>query len=278
MYFSHQKFKVGGMVKKLFNLLILGGLSSFIVGTFMGSWLGNTLDYLPQQIIFIRNILLDKVALINPINNPMPILVISLILGLIQIYTGIITKFMDNIRNNKIIDGLMDQGSWLLLITGFLIFGIANTFSFSKLILSLSKYMITGGVLSIILTQGRTNKNIIKRIGSGILALYDITGYLSDVLSYSRLFALGLATGIIAVVINTLVVLVKDIPYIGFVFVILIYFGGHLFNIAISTLSAFIHSARLQYVEFFTKFYQGGGTSFIPFKITTKYVNIHTKE
>ena len=277
-FLATKKFKIGGMVKKLFDLLILGGLSSFIVGAFMGSWLGNTLDYLPQQIIFIRNILLDKVALINPINNPMPILVISLILGLIQIYTGIITKFMDNIRNNKIIDGLMDQGSWLLLITGFLIYGIANTFSFSKLILSISKYMIIGGTLSIILTQGRTNKNIIKRIGSGILALYDITGYLSDVLSYSRLFALGLATGIIAVVINTLVLLVKDIPYIGFVFVILIYLGGHLFNIAISALSAFIHSARLQYVEFFTKFYQGGGTPFVPFKITTKYVKIHTEE
>jgi len=277
-YFGVRKFKVGGMAKKFFNLLILGGLSSFIAGAFMGSWLGNTLDFLPHQIIFIRNILLDKVALINPINNPMPILIFSLILGIIQIYTGIITKFIKNIKNKKLMDGLMDQGSWLLLITGFLIFGIADIFSLSKLIVSLSKCMIIGGVLSIVFSQGRTNKNIFKRIGTGILALYSVIGYLSDVLSYSRLFALGLATGIIAVVVNTLVLLVKDIPYIGFIFVILIYFGGHLFNIVISALSAFIHSARLQYVEFFTKFYQGGGTAFNPFKIETKYVKIHTKE
>ena len=277
-YFASKKFKVGGMAKKLFNLLILGGLSSFIVGAFMGSWLGNTLDFLPYQIIFIRNILLNKIALINPINNPMPILILSLILGLIQIYTGITTKFIANIKSKKPVDGLMDQGSWLLLITGFLMLGIANMFPLSKLIFYLSRYMIIGGILSIIFTQGRANKNIIKRIGIGILALYGITGYLSDVLSYSRLFALGLATGIIAVVVNTLVLLVKDIPYIGFIFVILIYFGGHLFNIAISTLSAFIHSARLQYVEFFTKFYQGGGTAFIPFKVETKYIKIHTKE
>ncbi|MHC2995383.1 MAG: V-type ATP synthase subunit I [Candidatus Atribacteria bacterium] len=277
-YFAARKFKAEGMAKKLFNLLILGGLSSFVVGVFMGSWLGNTLDFLPNQIIFIRNILLDKVALINPINNPMPILILSLILGLIQIYTGIITKFIANIKNKKLVDGLMDQGSWLLLLTGFLIFGIANIFSLSKLILSLSKYMIIGGFLSIVFSQGRTNKNIAKRIGIGILALYNIIGYLSDVLSYSRLFALGLATGIIAVVINTLVLLVKDVPYIGFILVILVYFGGHLFNIAISTLSAFIHSARLQYVEFFTKFYQGGGTAFIPFKVETKYVKINIKE
>jgi len=277
-YFAARKFKVRGMAKKLFNLLILGGLSSFVVGVFMGSWLGNTLDFLPNQIIFIRNILLNKVALINPINNPMPILILSLILGLIQIYTGIITKFIANIKNKKLADGLMDQGSWLLLITGFLILGIANIFSYSKLVVFLSKIMIVGGILSIVLSQGRINKNIAKRIGIGILALYNIIGYLSDVLSYSRLFALGLATGIIAVVVNTLVLLVKDIPYIGFLFVILIYFGGHLFNIAISTLSAFIHSARLQYVEFFTKFYHGGGTAFNPFKVETKYVKIHTKE
>ena len=277
-YFAAKKLKAEGMVKKLFNLLILGGLSSFVMGVLMGSWLGNTLDFLPHNIMFIKNILLDKIALINPINNPMPILVVSLILGLIQIYTGMITKFIANIKNNKLTDGLMDQGSWLLLITGFLMFGIVDIFSPPKLIVSLPKYMIWGGVISIIITQGRANKNIIKRIGSGILALYGITGYLSDVLSYSRLFALGLATGIIAVVINTLVLLVKDIPYIGFIFVILIYIGGHLFNIIISTLSAFIHSARLQYVEFFTKFYQGGGTAFNPFSIETRYVKIQNNE
>lgn len=276
-YFGARIFNIEGMAKKFFDLLVLGGIASFIAGAFMGSWLGNSLDFLPHQIIFIRDILLDKVALINPITNPMPILILSLILGIIQIYTGIITRFIGNVKNKKLTDGLMDQGSWLLLITGFLIFAIAQGFSFSKLIVSLSKYMMVGGVLSIIFSQGRANKNIFMRIGAGILALYNVTGYLSDVLSYSRLFALGLATGIIGVVVNTLVSLVKDIPYVGFIFVILVYFGGHLFNIIISALSAFIHSARLQYVEFFTKFYEGGGTAFIPFKIETKYIKINTK-
>ncbi len=278
-YLATKKIPVKGMAKKLFHLLILGGLSSFLVGVLTGSWLGDTLNYLPKQILWVRNILVDKVALINPINDPMPLLAFSLILGLAQIYTGIITKLGDNVRNNKINDGLMDQGSWLLLITGILVFLVASTLSLSKFILSLSQYMMIGGVVSIILTQGRANKNIIKRVGAGILALYNgITGYLSDVLSYSRLFALGLATSIIAVVINTLVILVKDVPYVGFILVILIYLGGHLFNLLISALSAFIHSARLQYVEFFTKFYQGGGTPFRPFKITTKYLDIQTKE
>jgi V/A-type H+-transporting ATPase subunit I len=277
-YFASKKFKAEGRAKKFFNLLILGGFSSFIAGALMGSWLGNTLDFLPYQMIFIRNFLLNKIALINPINNSMPILILSLILGLIQIYTGIITKFFANIKNKKVADGLMDQGSWLLLFTGIIMLGIVNLFSLPKLIALLSKCMIIGGALSIVLSQGRANKNIIKRIGAGIFTLYGITGYLGDVLSYSRLFALGLTTGIVAVLINTLVLLIKDIPYIGFLFAILIFIGGHLFNMVISIMSAFIHSARLQYVEFFTKFYLGGGTAFIPFKLETKYVKIHTKE
>jgi V/A-type H+-transporting ATPase subunit I len=185
---------------------------------------------------------------------------------------------MGNIKDKKLTDGLMDQGSWLLLFTGIIMLGIVNIFSLSKLIALLSKGMIAGGALSVIFTQGRVNKNIIKRVLAGIYALYGIVGYLTDVLSYSRLFALCLATGIIAVVINNFALLTKDIPYVGFIFVILIYLGGHLFNIIISIMSAFIHSARLQYVEFFTKFYQGGGTAFIPFKIDTKYIKINHEE
>jgi V/A-type H+-transporting ATPase subunit I len=277
-YFASKKFKAEGRAKKFFNLLILGGFSSFIAGVLMGSWLGNTLDFLPPQMIFIRNFLLNRITLIDPVNNPIPILIFSLILGLIQIYTGIIIKFMGNIKDKKLTDGLMDQGSWLLLFTGIIMLGIVNIFSLSKLIALLSKGMIAGGALSVIFTQGRVNKNIIKRVLAGIYALYGIVGYLTDVLSYSRLFALCLATGIIAVVINNFALLTKDIPYIGFIFVILIYLGGHLFNIIISIMSAFIHSARLQYVEFFTKFYQGGGTAFIPFKIDTKYIKINHEE
>lgn len=277
-YLVSKKIKAQGTVKKLIDLLILGGLSSFIAGVLSGSWLGDSLNFLPPQMLFIRNFLLNKIALIDPVNNPMPILFFSLILGLIQIYTGIIIKFIGNIKDKKLADGLMDQGSWLLLFTGIVIFVIVNPFSFSKIIVLLSKCMIIGGALSIVLSQGRANKNIIKRIGAGIYALYGITGYLTDFLSYSRLFALCLATGIIAVVINSFALLAKGIPYVGFIFVILIYLGGHLFNIIISIMSAFIHSSRLQYVEFFTKFYQSGGTAFIPFKIDTKYIKIDNAE
>ncbi len=114
------------------------------------------------------------------------------------------------------------------------------------------------------------------KVGGGILSLYDIIGYFSDILSYSRLFALGLSTAVLAVVVNNFVMLFKDIPFVGFILAALVFIIGHFFNMLISGMGAFIHSTRLQYVEYFTKFYEGGGTPFKPFKIITKYIKVQT--
>jgi V/A-type H+-transporting ATPase subunit I len=105
----------------------------------------------------------------------------------------------------------------------------------------------------------RSSWNPVKRIGKGIFTIYGATGIMADVLSYSRLLALGLATGVIAGVINTLAGMVREIPVIGIVGFVGVLIGGHLFNLFISGLSAFVHSIRLQFMEFFTKFYTGEG-------------------
>ena len=275
-YFALLKFKFEGTIKKFFGLFFLGGISTFIMGTIMGSWMGDALNFLPKNILFIKTYLIDTLALLDPIKNPMPLLLISLSLGVIQIYTGFIIKFMANIKENKIKAGLMDQGSWLLLISGILLFVVAsaiNSFAEFKVI---AKYIIWAGLLSIIITQGRSNKNIILKVAGGVLRLYDLIGYFSDILSYSRLFALGLSTAVLAVVVNNFVMLFKDIPIVGIIAAALVFILGHLFNLVISGMGAFIHSTRLQYVEFFTKFYEGGGTPFKPFKIFTKYIKVQT--
>lgn len=275
-YFALLKFKFEGTIKKFFGLFFLGGISTFIMGTIMGSWMGDALNFLPKNILFIKTYLIDTLALLDPIKNPMPLLLISLSLGVIQIYTGFIIKFMANIKENKIKTGLMDQGSWLLLISGILLFVVAsaiNSFAEFKVI---AKYIIWAGLLSIIITQGRSNKNIILKVAGGVLRLYDLIGYFSDILSYSRLFALGLSTAVLAVVVNNFVMLFKDIPIVGIIAAALVFILGHLFNLVISGMGAFIHSTRLQYVEFFTKFYEGGGTPFKPFKIFTKYIKVQT--
>jgi len=273
-YFALIKLKLEGTVKKFFGLFFLGGLSTFIMGAVMGSWMGDTLNYLPNNILFIRTFLIDKISLLDPIKNPMPLLVISLSLGVIQIYTGFIIKFIANIKENKIKIGLMDQGSWLLLISGILLFVITSVIGSLAGFKSIAKYIIWAGLLFLILTQGRSNKNIILKIAGGVISLYNLIGYFSDILSYSRLFALGLSTAVLAVVVNTFVMLFKDIPIIGIILAVFVFILGHLFNMVISGMGAFIHSTRLQYVEFFTKFYEGGGAYFKPFKVITKYIKI----
>ncbi|GAI96697.1 unnamed protein product, partial [marine sediment metagenome] len=104
-YFALVKFKFEGIAKKFFGLFFLGGISTFFIGAAMGSWMGDTVNYFPESMQPIRNFLVDKVTLLNPIENPMPLLVISLILGVIQIYTGFIIKFVANVKEKKITMG-----------------------------------------------------------------------------------------------------------------------------------------------------------------------------
>ncbi|MDO9555346.1 MAG: V-type ATP synthase subunit I, partial [Atribacterota bacterium] len=273
-YLALKKFKFEGTIKKFFGLFFLGGLSTFVIGALMGSWMGDTLNYLPKNILFIKTFLIDTVSLLDPIKNPMPLLLISLSLGVIQIYTGFIIKFIANAKENKIKTGLMDQGSWLLLISGILLFVIASTIGSLAGFKIIAKYIIWAGLLFLVLTQGRSNKNIILKVAGGVISLYNLIGYFSDILSYSRLFALGLSTAVLAVVVNNFVMLFKDIPFIGFILAALVFIIGHLFNMVINGMGAFIHTTRLQYVEYFTKFYEGGGTPFKPFKVITKYIKV----
>jgi len=125
----------------------------------------------------------------------------------------------------------------------------------------------------IVLTNGRESKNWFKRILKGLYALYGLSGYLSDVLSYSRLLALGLATGIIGTVVNQMAAMASG-GVLGPVFFTIIVVLGHFLNLAINALGAYVHTNRLQYVEFFGKFYEGGGKVFKPFSINTKYYNV----
>ncbi|NLZ54086.1 MAG: V-type ATP synthase subunit I, partial [Thermoanaerobacteraceae bacterium] len=231
------KFKLVGTGKKFAAMVFLCGISTVIWGAIFGGWFGDLITLKPLWI--------------NPLDNPLSVLILSFVMGVIQIYAGIILNAYKNIRAGQVADAFMDQGLWLVLLTGLLMFVKPE-------LAPVGKYMAIFGAVGLILTQGRTQKNIIKKFTSGVLSLYDITGYLSDVLSYSRLLALGLTTGVIATVINTMA---KTIPanFIGYVAMALIIIGGHVFNLAINVLGAFVHSSRLQYIEFFGKFYDSGG-------------------
>ena len=144
---------------------------------------------------------------------------------------------------------------------------------FPAVVNTLAKVLAIAGAVGIVLMSGRSSKNPGIRIALGAYDLYNVTGWLSDALSYSRLLALGLATGVIASVINQMGSMMPNNIF-GIIGFVVIFIVGHLLNLAINLLGAYVHTNRLQFVEFFGKFYEGGGRPFNPFKTNTKYTDI----
>ena len=133
--------------------------------------------------------------------------------------------------------------------------------------------MAIAGVALIVLFAGREKKNPFARLMGGLGALYGATSWISDILSYMRLFGMGLATGVIGMVINQLIGMVFSAGIVGKIIGSVLFVGAHAFNLGINALGAYVHSCRLQYIEFFGKFYEEGGVAFKPLNYNTRYVN-----
>ena len=204
----------------------------------------------------------------------MKLLIFSLALGIIHLFVGMGIKAYMQIKEGKWFDAVCDEGFWYLTIIGLL--GWLGGSSISPVLVTVGQWMAVAGMLGLLLTGGRHNKGLGKITG-GLGNIYNITSYLSDILSYARILALGLATGVIAQVVNTMGAMggggVK-----GAVILLAAFVVGHTLNLAINVLGAFIHTSRLQYIEFFGKFYEDGGEPFDPFRKKTKYIKIKTEE
>ncbi|MFH1678557.1 MAG: V-type ATPase 116kDa subunit family protein [Candidatus Omnitrophota bacterium] len=237
-----KKLKLEKPAKRILNLFLYCGISTIILGTFLGGWFG-----LPVK----------QLMLFDPMKNPIIFLIIALGLGFIQVEFGLFIKLLQDIRNKQFVDAFLVRLSWILLLPALLLI-------FMKVHWAKNIIFITAG--SIVLFSQHRIKNIFVRLAGGLYSLYDIMKYFADVVSYSRLLALGLSTSVIAMVVNTLSRQALGIPLIGGVVMVAVLVFGHLFNLAINTLSGFVHSARLQFIEFFGKFFEGGGRSFRPFR------------
>ncbi|MGE5560998.1 MAG: V-type ATP synthase subunit I [Chloroflexota bacterium] len=261
--------------KRLNRLLVIIGLVSIVMGLATGSFFGDLTAYLPFPAL---NALRARLTLIDPMANPLGMMVVALAMGVVQVYTGVIAKFVAVVRGGSLTDAILDQGMWLLYLGGFVLMALATFGILPAALAPAFKYVGFAGVLGILLFAGRANRNPLARIGVGLYALYGTINYIADVLSYSRLLALGLAGAVIGVVVNQLGFMaggfkIAGIPF-GIVFVVAILAGGHLFNLGISAFGAFIHCARLQFVEYFSKFYEGGGRYIDPFRWKGKYTLI----
>lgn len=264
-----KKYKLEGTTYRMIKMFMFCGVATFMWGALFGGWFGNFFTVAAQT--FFGKEFVIKPLWFDPLSEPMKLLVVSLILGAIHLFVGMGVQAYMDIRDGRPLDALFDIGLWYLLLIGIVLFAFGGTLGAG--LVGVGKIMAIVGAVGILLTGGRKKKGIFGKLTGGLGSLYGITSYLSDVLSYSRLLALGLATGVVAQVFNTLGSLAGG-GIAGSILLIVVFAFGTVFNLAINALGAFVHSCRLQYVEFFGKFYTGGGRPFAPFERKTKYIKI----
>ena len=257
--------------KQLLTLNIYCGFATILMGFLTGSFFGLDFNLLPWPAV---KDFLYSVKIFDPLNNPLPMLGLALGLGALHILAGLAVRFALDVRRMGWLEGFLTSGCWVIFVGSIFAWAVLNFLPEAGAASDIAKNVVFGGILFMILTQGRHKDNIIMKLGSGLASLYRLSGYLSDMLSYSRLFALGLVTAVLSMVVNYLAALPGSVPFIGFIFVAAIFIFGHTLDFLLNLLSAFVHSARLQYVEYFSKFFEGGGRFFKPFARTEKYVSL----
>lgn len=263
-----KKFELEGMTKKMVKMFMYCGIATVFWGAMFGGWFGDLIPVV-ADVLFGKKVEIKPIWF-NPIDDPTRLLIWSLGFGVVHIFLGMAINAYMLIKRGHFWDAVFDVFSWYVLIIGAIIYGaLGNS---NPMLGKIGLYMAVIGAAVLLLTGGRKNKGFGKVTG-GLGALYGITGYVSDILSYSRLLALGLATGVIASVVNTMGSL-GGRGIVSFIVLIVVGIVGHSFNMAINILGAFVHSSRLQYIEFFGKFYEDGGEEFDSFRNETKYIRI----
>jgi V/A-type H+-transporting ATPase subunit I len=256
---------------KLLQLIMIGGIMTIVMGAITGGWFG--IEF-PEEATSPWMAFLVKMRQFEPLKDPMLMFMLALVLGFIQVTFGLVIEMIENFRSRNPMAAVFDQITWIVLLWSVVLFGLGKSGKVPAEYVPSFKWAAVAAAVAIVGFTYRTSKNPGVRIAWGLYNLYGITGYVGDVLSYARLLALGLATGGIAMVINQMAVMVKGMPVVGYPAMIFVLVAGHTMNIAVNALGGFVHSARLQYVEFYPKFFEGGGRRFRPFRREPKYTRL----
>jgi V/A-type H+/Na+-transporting ATPase subunit I len=257
-YFIYSKYsKYDSSMKDISLSLIFIGLFSMIFGILTGSYLGDLMQYLFGWESSSIAIWLD------PLSEPLYFLIVSLVVALFHVNFGLVLGAIENLRKKNTKAFISKNLVWWILQLSIVCFVFASV----SPIISIMAKVLAAITLAIIIFI------------DGPLGLLGMTGFMGDVISYSRLFALCLSTAGIAMTVNLLADLLWPLPYgLGIFAAALIFIVGHLFSFAMNSLGGFVHSIRLQFVEFFGKFYEGGGNKFEPFKENRIYTIIEGDE
>lgn len=266
--FILKKFRLEESTRQFMKLIFFCGLATILAGFLFGSWFG------------IAS--LAKTALwIVPTEKPELMMSYTILIGIIHMYTGLFMKALNLIRRKQILDAIFDVGFVYIMFTGFVMsllpFAPGISVPSSSPIVQIGYKVFIVGVILVLLTQGRNSKGIFGKIFGGFPKLYDIVSFFSDCLSYTRILALGLASAIIGDIVNTLSMQLGGNIILRLIVVTLVLLFGHTLNFALNALGAYVHSCRLQFLEFFGKFLDGGGEAFKPLKANTKYVIVETE-
>ena len=264
--FMLKKMRPKGTMADMAGLLVLCGISTFIMGALTGGFFG---DFIPQiaKIINPNTTFTSLPYLFTPLTDTLAILVGSLALGLLQVITGMVISVVRKVQAGNWADALWDEVTWWVILAGIAlaVLGIGSVGGYPVV-------LIVGLVM--LLYGGTRNAKGLGKISSLIGTVYNgATGFFSDILSYARLMALMLAGSVIAQVFNTLGSVTGNV--VGFVIISLI---GNMLNFALNLLGCYVHDLRLQCLEFFGRFYKEGGKPFRPLLINTKYVDIKEEQ
>ena len=252
--------KFNDSTKKFLKFFFALSFSTMIWGLIYGSAFGDLIT-LPTQIL-------------DSSKDFMTVLMLSLAFGGVHLAFGLGMKAYVLIKNGKPMDAFYDVFLWYLTLTTVILVIVGKVITLPSIVNTIAFYGMIVGMLGIIAFGARDSKSIAGRIAGGLYSLYGITSYIGDFVSYLRLMALGLAGGFIAVAINIIVKMLVGGGIVGIIFGVIVFVFAQLFNIFLSFLSAYVHTSRLMYVEFFSKFYEGGGKAFKKFRSENKYIEV----
>ena len=268
-----KSYKPKGTMGYMFRLGQYMGISTFICGVFTGGFFGDVIPKVAEQMFGIPLEGLPQWLqtfsngiIVNPINDPMTTLILAVVIGVVQLVFGQCIHIYMGFRDGTAVDSLLDVVPWWLFFA-----------SIGLVVAGQPWWWILVGCVILIATQGHTKRGFFGKLLGGVASLYDVTSWLSDILSYSRLMALMLATSVIASVMNTLGTL-GGLSVGGIILFVAVFIIGHVFNVGVNIIGTYVHAARLQYLEFFGKFYEEGGQAFQPMTYNTKYVDIIEEE
>lgn len=256
------------------------GISTVVWGALFGGWFSITLT---------EGSFLDKITWFAPLEEPLKMFALSIGMGLLQIGTSFAIKGIDECKSHepvRMVKGILENYGWVVIIIGLFVLSPNLLISLGVIapdpvpavfdtLFSVGGYIAIAGFAMIIIGGAFGNKNPLKMAVGAFKNVYGAINVVSDTLSYSRLFGLGLTTGVIGYVVNMLADIIVNNFFggspAGWIIAVPVLLIGHVFNLGINLLGAYVHDARLQHIEFFGRFFEGQGRAFNPIGSKTKY-------